>query len=102
MEKSKNSLTALIVVDGLALDQWVSLRRVLQEYDNSLIIKESAVFAWIPKLTSVSRQLIFSGKPPCYFPLSIKTTNNEEKPWKQFWENNNIFRLDIAYARGLT
>jgi len=102
MEISNNSPTALIVVDGLALDQWVSIRQMLQDCDNSLIIKESAVFAWIPTLTSVSRQSIFSGKPPYYFPSSIKTTNNEEKLWKQFWENNNVSRLDIAYARGLS
>lgn len=102
MEKSKENLVALIVVDGLALDQWVSIRKALQDNDNSLVMKESAVFAWIPTLTSVSRQSIFSGKPPYYFPSSIKTTNNEEKLWKQFWENNNISRLDIAYARGLS
>ncbi len=102
MDKSNKSLAALIVVDGLALDQWVSIRQMLQDCDNSLIIKESAVFAWIPTLTSVSRQSIFSGKPPYYFPSSIKTTNNEEKLWKQFWENNNVSRLDIAYARGLS
>ena len=102
MEKSKESLIALIVVDGLALDQWVSIRQTLQDYDRSLIMRESAVFAWIPTLTCVSRQSIFSGKPPYYFPSSIKTTNNEEKLWKQFWENNNVSRLDIAYARGLS
>jgi hypothetical protein len=102
MEKSQESLVALIVVDGLALDQWVSIRQSLQDDDKSLVIRESAVFAWIPTLTSVSRQSIFSGKPPYYFPTSIKTTNNEKKLWKQFWENNNISRLDIAYARGLS
>lgn len=102
MENSQESLVALIVVDGLALDQWVSIRKILQDDDNSLVMRESAVFAWIPTLTSVSRQSIFSGKPPYYFPSSIKTTNNEEKLWKQFWENNNISRLDIAYARGLS
>ena len=102
MEKSKEKFMALIVVDGLALDQWVSIRKTLQDDDNSLVMRESAVFAWIPTLTSVSRQSIFSGKTPYYFPSSIKTTNNEEKLWKQFWGNNNISRLDIAYARGLS
>ncbi len=102
MEKSKdNTPAALIVVDGLALDQWVTIKQILQDNDSSLIMKESGVFAWIPTLTSVSRQSIFSGKAPYYFPSSIKTTNNEEKLWKQFWENNNLSRLDSAYARGL-
>ncbi|QTA79276.1 Alkaline phosphatase domain-containing protein [Desulfonema limicola] len=102
MEKSKNHLAALIVMDGLALDQWVTMRQILQENDSRLIMSESAVFAWIPTLTSVSRQSIFAGRPPNYFPSSIKTTNNEEKLWKQFWENNKLKRCDIAYARGLS
>jgi len=58
-------------------------------------------FAWIPTLTSVSRQTIFSGKIPLNFPLSINSTNNEGKLWKQFWEDLGLSRLDIAYQRGL-
>jgi hypothetical protein len=65
------------------------------------VLRESAAFAWIPTLTSVSRQAIFSGKPPHYFPSSINSTNNEDKLWKQFWEDQRLSRFDIAYQRGL-
>ncbi len=92
---------ALIVVDGLALDQWVTIRQLLQKQDANLVMRESATFAWIPTLTSVSRQSIFSGKPPLYFPSSINSTNSEEKLWKQFWEGHGLSRLDVAYQRGL-
>jgi hypothetical protein len=92
---------ALIVVDGLALDQWVTIRQVLQSQDANLFMRESATFAWIPTLTSVSRQSIFSGKPPLYFPSSINSTNSEEKLWKQFWEGHGLSRIDVAYQRGL-
>jgi PglZ domain len=92
---------ALIVVDGLALDQWVTVRQHLQKQDGNLVMRESAIFAWIPTLTSVSRQSIFSGKPPLYFPASIKSTHCEEKLWRQFWEAHGVSRLDIAYQRGL-
>ena len=101
IEDSGSSSTALIVVDGLALDQWVTIRQLLQKQDANLVIRESATFAWIPTLTSVSRQSIFSGKPPLYFPSSINSTNNEEKLWKQFWEGHGLSRLDVAYQRGL-
>ena len=101
MEDARGSRVALLVVDGLALDQWVTIRQILQEQDSSLIIRESATFAWIPTLTSVSRQSIFSGKPPLYFPASINSTNNEGNLWKQFWEGAGLSRLDIAYQRGL-
>lgn len=101
LEDSGNSRTALIVVDGLALDQWVTVRQLLQKQDATLVMRESATFAWIPTLTSVSRQSIFSGKPPLYFPSSINSTNSEEKRWKQFWEGSGLSRLDVAYQRGL-
>ncbi|MDY6850062.1 MAG: BREX-3 system phosphatase PglZ, partial [Thermodesulfobacteriota bacterium] len=101
IEGSGSSRAALIVVDGLALDQWVTIRQLLQMQDANLVMRESATFAWIPTLTSVSRQSIFSGKPPLYFPSSINSTNSEEKLWKQFWEGHGLSRLDVAYQRGL-
>ena len=101
IEDSGSSRAALIVVDGLALDQWVTIRQLLQKREASLVMRESATFAWIPTLTSVSRQSIFSGKPPLYFPSSINSTNSEEKLWKQFWEGHGLSRLDVAYQRGL-
>lgn len=101
IEDAAGGRVALIVVDGLALDQWVTLRQLLQKQDASLIMRESAVFAWIPTLTSVSRQSIFSGKAPLYFPSSVNSTNSEEKLWRQFWEGHGFSRLDVAYKLGL-
>ena len=101
IEDTGSRRAALIVVDGLALDQWVTIRQLLQKQDANLVMRESATFAWIPTLTSVSRQSVFSGKPPLYFPSSINSTNSEEKLWKQFWEGHGLSRLDVAYQRGL-
>jgi hypothetical protein len=102
LEDTEDGRVALLVVDGLALDQWVTIRQILHEQDRSLVMRESATFAWIPTLTSVSRQSIFSGKQPLYFPSSINSTNSEGKLWKQFWEGVGLSRLDIAYQRGLS
>ncbi|AKH39025.1 MULTISPECIES: BREX-3 system phosphatase PglZ [Nitrosomonas] len=101
VEELRDNRVGLIVVDGLALDQWVTIRQLLQKQDANLVMREFATFAWIPTLTSVSRQSIFSGKPPLYFPSSINSTNSEEKLWKQFWEGHGLSRLDVAYQRGL-
>jgi len=101
LEDTKNARVALLVIDGLALDQWVTVRHILQEQDQHLVMRESATFAWIPTLTSVSRQAIFSGKPPLFFPSSINSTNSEGNLWKQFWEGEGLSRLDVAYQRGL-
>lgn len=99
--ESRNSRVALIVADGLALDQWITVKQFLQKKNSDLVLRESATFAWVPTLTSVSRQSVFSGKPPLYFPESINSTHSEEKLWKQFWEGHGISRLDVAYQRGL-
>ncbi|WP_045217257.1 BREX-3 system phosphatase PglZ [Desulfonatronovibrio magnus] len=99
--KDRQSKAALIVVDGLSLDQWVTVGRIIQEQDKNLVIRESAVFAWVPTLTSVSRQAVFSGKPPIYFPASINSTSKEITLWRQFWEEAGISRLQVAYQKGL-
>lgn len=101
IEDNQNNRIVLLVMDGLALDQWVTIRQILQEQDRTLIMRESATFAWIPTLTSVSRQSIFSGKAPIYFSTTINTTNSESNHWKLFWESAGLSRQDIAYGRGL-
>jgi len=97
----KDARAALIVVDELSLDQWATVRRLLLRRDGSLLVRDSAAFAWIPTLTSISRQAIFAGKSPFYFPSSIGSTANEERLWKQFWEGCGFARQDILYTRGL-
>ncbi|MCP4397406.1 MAG: BREX-3 system phosphatase PglZ [bacterium] len=91
----------MIVVDGLALDQWVSMRQLLSEQNPSFFMRESATFAWIPTLTSVSRQAIFAGKAPRSFVASIDGTTKEPALWRQFWGNIGLARSAIAYKKGL-
>lgn len=101
LERSKDLKVALVVVDGLALDQWTTVRHALQTHDRALLIREGAVFAWIPTITSISRQAIFAGKPPMFFPTSIYSTNTEGTLWQRFWEDAGFARTEIAYQRGL-
>ncbi|GIW96111.1 MAG: alkaline phosphatase [Pirellulaceae bacterium] len=92
---------AFLMVDGLALDQWIALRDVLKEQDSSMLFRENAVFAWIPTITSVSRQAAFAGKPPIYFPASIHTTDKEPALWTQFWVDQGLTLHEVAYGKGL-
>ena len=101
VEDKKCHKIALVLIDGLSLDQWITVRNIIQKQNRDIILRESATFSWIPTLTSVSRQALFSGKAPFYFPSSIHSTNSEEKLWKQFWQGYNIPKQDIAYIRGL-
>ena len=101
LERSKEARAALIVVDGLALDQWITVRRALEERNRALLMHESAIFAWIPTLTSISRQAIFAGRPPLYFPASIHSTNAEANLWRKLWKDAGFSKAEIAYRRGL-
>ena len=101
IEDGSAGKVALIVVDGLALDQWLVLRDVLADQRPGFRFREGAVFAWVPTITSVSRQAIFAGKPPFYFPSSIHTTDREPSSWRQFWTDQGMPAHTVGYAKGL-
>ena len=101
LERGSEDKIALLVVDGLALDQWLVLREVLLDQRSCLRYCEAAVFAWIPTITSVSRQAIFAGMPPFYFPSSIHTTDREASSWRKFWADHGVEARAVGYAKGL-
>ncbi len=101
IEISKQEKIALIVIDGLSIDQWVVLRDVLSQQCQGIQFRERAVFAWIPTITSVSRQALFAGKLPLYFPGSINTTAKEATLWNQFWLDRGLTHAHVTYAKGL-
>jgi len=88
-------------VDGLSLDQWIVIRKALVRQRPGYLFRENAVFAWIPTITSVSRQAAFAGRPPVYFPDSIHTTDKEPSLWMQFWLDQGLSQQEVAYAKGL-
>lgn len=92
---------ALVVIDGLALDQWLIIRRVLTEKRVGWKFEENQVFAWVPTLTSISRQALFAAEPPLYFNDSLTTTRKEEQHWRRFWEDSGVRRGSIYYRKGL-
>ena len=97
----RNSKAALLLVDGLSLDQWLVVRGTLAARRPDLLFRENAIFAWIPSLTSVSRQAAFAGRPPLFFPDSLQTTDKEQALWAQFWADQGLAPNGAVYARGL-
>ena len=91
--------TALLVLDGMSFYNWKQIRTGLKEM--GFYLEENGVFAWVPSLTSVSRQAIFSGKIPLKFGDTIMTTVSEEKQWKNFWSENGIAKQYVSYQKGL-
>jgi len=92
---------ALVVADGLAFDQWLVVRHQINLQRPAWRFDENAAFAWVPTITSVSRQSIFAGKAPLYFPSSIYSTGREANLWQQFWVDHGLTSREIAYLKGL-
>jgi len=101
MGEDRTAKIALIVVDGLAMDQWLVVREALASRQPGFRFREQAVFAWIPSLTSVSRQATFAGKAPIFFPNSIQTTDKEPALWAQFWADQGLTPNEVVYIKGL-
>ena len=101
MDDLNRSKIAMVVIDGLAIDQWLIIKDVLSNQCSDLLLHEDAVYAWIPTITSVSRQALFSGKLPIYFPDSIHTTAREQHLWTQFWLDQGLNKGQVLYQRGL-
>lgn len=92
---------ALLVFDGLAMDQWFQIREHLAARAPNLIVDENTCFAWLPTLTSVSRQALFSGLKPREFSDSIETTSKEPSLWARFWQENGLRKPEIFYRKSL-
>jgi hypothetical protein len=92
---------ALLVFDGLAVDQWVQIREALAKRAPKLGFEESACFAWLPTLTSVSRQALFSGLKPREFADTIESTSPEPTQWSRFWQDQGLRANEVMYRKGI-
>jgi len=88
----------LLVLDGMGARQWPLLRKQLQICEN-ISIEEHSCFAWVPTITSISRQTLFSGKRPFLFGESLLTTNKEEQLWFNYWIDKGLNKREIKYAK---
>jgi hypothetical protein len=92
---------ALLVFDGLAIDQWVQVREALARRAPKFTFDEAACFAWLPTLTSVSRQAIFSGLKPRDFAETIDSTAAEPNQWTRFWQDQGLRANEVLYRKGI-
>ncbi len=89
---------AFILVDGLAIDQWLILKDVLKTQGLNAPVEENALFAWLPSITPISRQAAYSGKVPRYFAETLDRTDKDESGWRQFWTDHSLSPAEIAFA----
>ena len=89
---------ALIVMDGMSVDNWKVIKETMKSRFNC---EENLTFAWVPTMTSFSRQAIFSGEIPVHFGDTILSTNYDEKHWKKFWAERGFRDDSISYIRNV-
>jgi hypothetical protein len=92
---------ALVVFDGLAVDQWIQIRETVINRSQRLMFDENACFAWLPTLTSVSRQALFSGLRPREFADSIESTSQEPAKWTRFWQDHGLRANEVVYRKSI-
>ena len=88
----------LLVMDGMGFQQWALLRDKLNKCVN-IEVDERYSFAWVPTITSISRQSLFSGKKPYYFADSLLTTAKEKALWTNYWEEHGLNSRQVLYAK---
>lgn len=99
LSRKSNSKIALIVMDGMSFTQW----HLIKDYLNtsSWKFEEEAVFSWVPSVTTVSRQALFSGYEPRNFEKTIESTYKEKTLWTNFWEEQGYSKRNIAFEKSL-
>ncbi len=94
---ARDSRVALVVVDGLSIAVWRTVLPIIR--GSGWRVSEAATFAWLPTITSISRQAIFAGRPPNSFGSSIGTTSKEAALWRAWWsESTKLPDHEIGYV----
>lgn len=93
----RDGKVALVVVDGMSIGLWRTILPMIRRPEWT--VSESSSFAWLPTITSISRQAIFAGRPPVGFADSIGTTAKEAALWRDWWgENAKLPEHEIGYV----
>jgi hypothetical protein len=98
LANNRSRRIAFILVDGLAIDQWLVLKESFKAGGLRGAIEENALFAWIPTVTPVSRQAAFAGTIPRYFADTVLRTDRDEARWRQFWADRGLSPAQIGFV----
>jgi len=96
-----NSGIALLVIDGMSMEDWLVIREQWQGRMSDWKITEKALFAFLPTLTAISRQALLSGKMPIAFEKTIFRTDRENSHFRHFWNARGIPSDQIAFLSNL-
>lgn len=94
--RKDSSKVALIVMDGMSFENFYTIKEYFIREPFSFDISSS--FSFLPTVTSVARQCIFSGQLPRdnTKPFSL---DNEEKQWRNYWKDVGLKDKDIGFYK---
>lgn len=94
--RKESSKIALIVMDGMSFDNFYAIKEHFVKVPLEFHVSSS--FSFLPTVTSVARQSIFSGHLPREHekPFSL---DNEEKQWREYWKSVGLKDNDIGYYK---
>lgn len=91
---------ALIVMDGMAMDQWLLLQHELEIGKPAFDFERDGIFTWMPTLTSIARQSIFAGLMPRSL-KNLTSTQGEPAIWQTFWSGHGLNTQAVGYIKGI-
>lgn len=97
LKVSKGQKVCLLVMDGMGFQQWTYVKKHIFDIPD-VRVEDRGIFSWVPTITSIARQALFSGKQPRSFPDSLLTTSKEKALWYAFWEDQGLSKTEVTYA----
>ncbi len=96
---------ALVILDGLALADWVLVGGVWRARHPDWRFDERLLLAQVPTITAVSRQALVGGLRPADFAPTLGANRAEPRRWAAFWAREGLdedacphVRLGLEYA----
>lgn len=87
---------AIIVIDGMSFVDWQIIHESFA--DAPWRINVNSVFSFIPTITSIARQSLFSGTIPVQNAKTFSLAD-EEKQWRQYWIEHGLRDTEIYFGK---
>lgn len=88
--------SAIIVIDGMSFVDW----QLIKEYftDSAWELNTTVAFSFLPSVTSIARQSLFSGAIPAQNknPFSLV---DEEKQWRAYWSEHGLREDEVFFGK---
>lgn len=96
IRRNNRGKVVLVVLDGMNFSDFHMIRRDMARNESSLHI--TGVYSFVPSITSIARQSLFSGKLPIEHPKPFDLSN-EEKQFRKYWIDNGYEDKEIFFAK---